>query len=74
MPIQADMMQLCYIGARRSATKHTIRSRWRCCNFFIIVGLRSGVTFRNVPHCAEQIVEFIADLIGQMEDKSLSRC
>ena len=43
-------------------------------NFFMIVGPHSGATFCNVPRCAEQNVEFIADLIGHMERGGLTRC
>jgi cation diffusion facilitator CzcD-associated flavoprotein CzcO len=43
-------------------------------NFFMIVGPHSGATFCNVPRCAEQNVEFIAELIGHMEGRGLARC
>lgn len=43
-------------------------------NFFMIVGPHSGATFCNVPRCAEQNVEFIADLVGHMEGRGLARC
>jgi len=43
-------------------------------NFFMIVGPHSGATFCNVPRCAEQNVEFIADLVGHMERRGLARC
>ncbi|ALJ13892.1 flavin-containing monooxygenase [Sphingopyxis macrogoltabida] len=43
-------------------------------NFFMIVGPHSGATFCNVPRCAEQNVEFVAELIGHMEGRGLARC
>ena len=43
-------------------------------NFFMVVGPHSGATFCNVPRCAEHNVEFIAELMGHMEDNGLTRC
>lgn len=43
-------------------------------NFFMIVGPHSGSTFCNVPRCIEQNVEFIAALLGHMEERGLTRC
>lgn len=42
-------------------------------NFFTLVGPNNGATFCNIPRCIEQNVEWLTDLIADMQAKGMKR-
>ena len=42
-------------------------------NFFTIIGPHNAATFCNIPRCAEQNVDWVADLIAYMRDHDYQR-
>jgi cation diffusion facilitator CzcD-associated flavoprotein CzcO len=42
-------------------------------NLFILVGPHNAATFCNMPRCIEHNVEWVADLLGRMRERGLTR-